>query len=74
MAKKKEGSKKGKNRRVSKDKIAQYWNHNHTINMVLRARRIRKRFGQKEADRFVALHGEGCGHCRFILAARFMAS
>ena len=67
---KKKQSKKGKSRRVSKEKIARYWNFNHLSNMVLRHRRIFRRFGHEEAQRFVSLHENGCSACRNILAAR----
>jgi hypothetical protein len=62
--------KKGKNRRVPEHKKARYWNVNHLPNMVRRHRRILRRFGHKEAQRFVSLHENGCATCKNILAAR----
>jgi hypothetical protein len=67
---KKQKSKKGKNRRVPEAKKARYWHEAHPVNMVRRYRRILKRFGESEADRFVSLHSAGCGHCKLTLAAR----
>lgn len=69
-SKQKQKSKKGKNRRVSDDKKARYWNVSHPVNMVRRYRRVLSRFGKQEADRFVSLHSNGCGHCKNILAGR----
>lgn len=68
--KKQQKSKKGKNRRVPKEKISRYWNVAHPINMVRRHRRILRRFGESEAQRFVSLHENGCAVCKNILAAR----
>jgi hypothetical protein len=68
--KQKQRSKKGKNRRRKPEKTARYWNVNHPVNMVRRARRILRRFGEQEAQRFVSLHENGCSACKNILAAR----
>ena len=67
---KKQKSKKGKNRRVSPEKKASYWNVAHALNMVRRHRRILSSAGRSEADRFVALHRSGCLACKNTLAAR----
>ncbi len=55
--------KKHEKKLVSKDKIAHYWNHNHPRNMLRRALRIYKRFGDGQARSFAALHSNNCGHC-----------
>jgi len=68
---KKQNAKKGKRRRVHKDKIARYWSVNHVPNMVRRAVRVFRTNGAPAADRFVSLHSNGCGHCAVILDARF---
>jgi hypothetical protein len=72
--KQKQRSKKGKNRRKPKEEIARYWNLHHLPNMVRRHRRILRRFGHKEAQRFVSLHENGCSACKNILAARVAKS
>ena len=60
---KKSKSKKGKNRRVSPEKKARYWNGAHPNNMARRFRRVLRRFGQSQADRFASLHSERCTVC-----------
>jgi len=70
MAKKK-NAKKGKSRRVPKEKIARYWNVNHGANMVRKALWILKHEGRPSADRFVSKHGAGCKACDVILDARY---
>jgi len=60
---KKQKSKKGKNRRVSPEKKARYWNVAHPFNMARRYRRVLHQFGQSQADRFASLHSEGCTVC-----------
>ncbi len=64
-------ARKGKTRRVSKDKIANYWNVNHLRNMIRRALRVLRRFGKPEADRFISLHSNRCRHCDVILDAKY---
>ena len=71
MAKKNSNSKKGKSRRVPKEKIASYWNERHVPNMLRRALRILKHEGRPAADRFVSLHSNGCKSCAVILDARY---
>jgi len=68
---KQQNAKKGKKRRVSKEKIAHYWNVNHIANMVRRAVRVFRTNGSPAADRFVSLHSNGCRHCAVILDAKF---
>ncbi len=68
---KQQNTKKGKHRRVPKDKIAHYWNVNHINNMIRRAVRVFRTNGAPAADRFVSLHSNGCRHCAVILDARF---
>ena len=60
---KKQKSKKGKNRVVSPEKKAHYWNVTHTLGMARRYRRVLSSFGPAEADRFASLHSEGCTVC-----------
>lgn len=55
--------KKSDKKRVDKGKIDYYWNHNHPRNMLRRALRIYKRFGDGQARSFAALHSNNCGHC-----------
>jgi hypothetical protein len=56
-------SKKGKNRRKDRNKIARYWNTRHPQNMARRALRVLKTQGRSHMDRFVSLHTKGCKHC-----------
>ena len=61
--KKGQRSKKGKNRRVSDERKARYWNVAHPLNMARRYRRVLSSFGRSEADRFASLHSAGCTVC-----------
>ncbi len=70
MAKQK-NAKKGKRRRVSKEKIARYWNERHVPNMLRKAFRIQEREGWPAAERFVSKHGAHCKACDVILDARY---
>lgn len=61
-SKQQQNARKGKTRRVSKAKIANYWNVNHVENMTRRAIRVYNRIKDKEkarehAQRCASAHG-----------------